>query len=253
MANIIKFQNGNDITILGEGMESLMLDENWSISSTWGSGDRGTSIHRGSSPLLYTSPVGLTGFNLHANVGKVLFAGYTFSEVAWTTSTTPNALVPTLINIYGVSSTNGRITNTPIIFRRAVPAKNLGLSSARYGIRIWNTDVTPKVLTYDSGHKLINSTNKKLLYKNDTITITPNNIVIPIASVSWVRHPIAGVGSGGAFWTTGLQRVSGNNWRVKIFGTNKRVFDARIDDFYTDRTDEYHTSVTIPHLLLIVI
>lgn len=253
MANIIRFRNGDNITILGEGMESLMLDENWNIASTWGSGDRGTSVYRGSTPLMYTSPLGLTGFNLAAGVHKVLFWGNVFSEVRFQGQNPPNELVPTLINISGANANNARITNTPINFRRIIPAKNLGLSSATYGIRIWNTDVTPRILTYDSGHKLVNASNKKLLKKGDTITIAPDNIVIPIATVGWTRDPQPGTSSGGAFYTTGLQRVSGNNWRVRLFGANIRMFDARINDFYNDVTDEFHTNVNIDHLMLIII
>lgn len=240
MAYNVEFTNNGKVTIIGDKNPALIVDPNWSIASTWGSGNWGTSVYRGSRPAKYVSDYGLTGFTINPNVHKIHFTGDTVTEffgdggpfLMYVTG----APTPGVPEFYGVGANGQLINGVPIQFKRLVPTNFIRRSSDRYAIRIWDEEGR---LTFDSGYDYFSNKNNFNLKLGDIVRIEPGDVVIPFAAYNYTRVPNSN-GVGGKFWKAGLERVNANNFRVTIFGVQKRTFDARLDDYFEVAANQFN-------------
>lgn len=178
MAAGVQFINANRVITIDNNTDILVVKSNF------------VTVEKGFTLLPYYEDE-ITGFQINPSDDRiVLNAG----NISGTNSLT----APRMVNIY-----SSNLVERNVRTRSLAKSSKMGLSNATYGMRIWDTSVSPKKLIFDMGHPLFQPKSFEKLLWNQTCTLLGGEWVFPLLWYS-PSYPAS----------VELNRTSGNTFRV---------------------------------------
>ena len=192
MAYGVQFRNGNRVITIDNKTDMLVVKNNYTMINP---------IPNNDWAMLPYYEDEITGFQVNASDYRIMINAGNVAGL-------DNMGMPRQMRIY-----NSNYVSRSIRTRSLAKSSKMGVSNAEYGMRIWDTTVTPRKLFFDLGHPLFQPKSFQRLRWDQTCTILTNEWVFPLlwfspiypSSVELVRQ------SDNVFRVSSLLSPSGQN------------------------------------------